>query len=58
MEFLRWGETGQTATGEMKLKPVYKMQLSSAGKIILVSVVLFMALMVYISNKKKKEKVS
>jgi len=57
-EFLRWGETGQTVTGEMKLKPVYKMQLSSAGKIILVSVVLFMALMVYISNKKKKEKVS
>ena len=57
-EFLRWGEKGQTVTGELELTPVYKISLSFSGKIIVVAVIIFILSLCYISHKKKKEKYS
>ena len=52
--FVRWGEDGQTVTGEMKIAPVYKTSLTKVGT----AIVFFGALIVFagivvITSKKK-----
>jgi len=55
-EFIRWGEEGQTVTGDMNIKPVYRMSLTTAGKAILISVALLIGFLFYYGyNKKKKQ---
>lgn len=53
-DFLRWGELGQTVTGDLILKPVYKRSLTFVGKVAIVSVVVF-ALAIFNTTKKKSK---
>jgi len=55
-EFLRWGEKGQTVTGDMKITPTYKKSFSNVGKFIIVSAGVITVTMLYLLNKKQKEK--
>lgn len=53
-KFVRWGTEGQTVTGELTIKPIYKSTLTLAAKIIITIVVLTaFGGMVYLVNKKK-----
>lgn len=54
-EFVRWGEKGQTVSGDMTVKPVYRMKLTTASSLILIviAIILFMTLVIVISKKSR-----
>lgn len=54
-EFLRWGEDGQTVTGEMSVSAVYQVKLTklSVGLIAIVLFVLFILIVVFVKKKSR-----